>query len=133
LPDIHQLTDLQLAIMRVLWRAAATVQEITAALEPDRQLAPNTIATLLRRLERRGLVRHHAVGRQFVYTARVPEHVVRRSMVADLTEGLFGGNPALLVSHLLTERDIAPGDLARVKDLIAAHERRARKEDPSAP
>jgi hypothetical protein len=46
-------------------------------------------------------------------------------MVGDLTDMLFGGDPAALVSHLLSEREIAPGDLAKVKDLIAEHEARA--------
>ena len=41
----------------------------------------------------------------------------------------LAGHVAALVSHLLTEHDIAPGDLARVKQLIAAHEARARKEN----
>jgi BlaI family transcriptional regulator, penicillinase repressor len=130
--DTHQLTDLQLALMRVLWRGEATVQEITTALEPERRLALTTVATVLRRLERRGLVRHRTEGRQFVYAAKVAEPDVRRSMVAELTDGLFDGNPAALVSHLLTEGDIAPGDLARVKELVAAHERRARKENGNA-
>ena len=130
--DAHQLTDLQLAIMRALWQRATTVADITAALEPERRLAPTTVATLLRRLEARGLVRHRTRGRQFVFEATVPEHEVRDSMVGDLTDALFGGNAAALVSHLLTEHDIAPGDLARVKQLIVAHEARARKENDDA-
>ena len=66
------------------------------------------------------------------FEATGPEHEVRDSMVGDLTDTLFGGNTAALVSHLLTEHDIAPGDLARVKQLIAAHEDRARKEKDDA-
>jgi predicted transcriptional regulator len=130
--DTQQLTDLQLSIMRVLWRRDSTVQEITTELEPERGLAPTTVATVLRRLEKRGLVRHRTVGRQFVFSARVAEDDVRRSMVAELTDGLFDGDPAALVSHLLAEREIAPGDLARVKDLIEAHENRVRKENGHA-
>ena len=130
--DAHQLTDLQLAIMRALWHRAVTVADITAALGPGRRLAPTTVATILRRLEVRGLVRHRTRGRQFVFEATVPEHEVRDSMVGELTDALFGGDPAALVSHLLTEHDIAPGDLARVKQLIVAHEARARKENDDA-
>lgn len=126
MPDQHQVTDLQIALLRILWqRGAATVAEATSALEPSRGLAPTTVATLLRRLERRGLVAHDVRQRQFVYRATVAESEVRRSMVGDLTDLLFGGDPAALVSHLLSEREIAPGDLAKVKDLIAEHEARA--------
>ena len=53
------LTDLQLAILRVLWeRGRASVMEITDALRGSRGLAQQTIATILSRLEKRGIVSH---------------------------------------------------------------------------
>ncbi len=121
--DIHQLTDLQLSILRVLWsRGSATVQEITDALRSERGLAQQTIATVLTRLERRGIVRHETRQRQYIYSPVVTEPEVRRSMLAGLTETLFEGDVAALVTHLLSAREISDGDLARVKQLIAAHE-----------
>jgi predicted transcriptional regulator len=125
MPEAHQLTELQLAILRVLWdRGRATVAEITDALSEERGLAQTTIATLLSRLERRGIVAHEARNRQFVYSARVSESDVRHSMVRELTERLFEGDATALVSHLIAEREIGPGDLARVKALIEAHEKK---------
>jgi predicted transcriptional regulator len=124
--DTHQLTDLQLAILRVLWdRGRATAAEITEALRPERGLAQTTIATLLSRLERRGIVSHESRNRQFVYRARVSESAVRRSMVRELTEQLFEGDVTALVNHLLSGREISSGDLARVKAMIEAHEKGA--------
>ena len=56
-PRVPRLTAPQLEIMRVLWdRTEATVVEIHQALRAERPLAPTTIATLLSRLEKRGLV-----------------------------------------------------------------------------
>jgi predicted transcriptional regulator len=54
----------------------------------------------------------------------VTEPQVRRSMVTDLTHLLFDGSPAALISHLLAEKDIKPGDLDEVKRLIAEAEGR---------
>ena len=66
-PVTTSLTDLQLAIMRILWdRAEATVVEVQTRLRPERDLAQTTIATLLSRLEKRGVVEHRLDGRQFV-------------------------------------------------------------------
>ena len=114
------LTDLQLAIMRILWdRAEATVVEVQTRLRPERDLAQTTIATLLSRLEKRGVVEHRLDGRQFVYRPLVTEQEVRRSMVSELTTLLFDGSPEALMSHLLRSRDMAPGDLDRVKRMIA--------------
>ena len=123
-----QLSDLQLELLRVLWdRGEATAAEVHEVLrEQDRALAPTTVATLLSRLEKRGLVTHDARGRTYVYRACVPEHEVRRSMVTKLTTFFFGGDPAALVSHLLGGRTVAPDELAAIERLIAG----ARESDP---
>ncbi|MPZ21128.1 MAG: BlaI/MecI/CopY family transcriptional regulator [Luteitalea sp.] len=123
----YSLTELQLALMRVLWaRNEATVVEVQGALEAERPLAQSTVATLLSRLEKKGLLSHRVEGRQYVYRPTVSEADVKRSMVgqfAELAEGLFQGDVAALVSHLLTAQDVEAGDLARVKALIEARER----------
>ncbi len=120
--ETHQLTDLQIAIMRVLWeKGQATVAEICEALRPERQLALTTVATLLSRLEKRGVVDHETRARQFVYRSLVTESDVRRSMVSELTERLFDGDVAEMMSHLLTGREISPGDLDRIKAMLDEH------------
>ena len=121
------LTDLQLAIMRILWeRGEATVLEVQERLRPERDLAQTTIATILSRLEKREVVEHRSEGRQFVYRPLITEQEVRRSMVSELTALLFDGSSAALMSHLLGSRDIAPGDLDRVKRMISESERAER-------
>lgn len=120
----HQLSDLQLAIMSILWeREEATVAQVHEAMHATRTLAMTTVATLLSRLEKRGLIAHRSSGRQFIYCPRVSEKEVRRSMVAHLTDRLFQGNAAELVSHLLTSREIDAGDVARVRELLETRER----------
>ena len=122
MPDIHQLTELQITIMRVLWdRGQATVAEICEALKADRSLALTTVATMLSRLEKRGVVVHETRQRQFVYRATVTEHEVRRSMIEELTERLFDGDVTAVMSHLLSAREVSAGDLQRIRQLIEAH------------
>ena len=117
------LTDLQLAILRVLWeRDRASVLEITDALRGSRGLAQQTIATILSRLEKRGIVSHTTQRRQYIYRALVSEPDVRRTLLADLTERVFEGDVPALVSQLLSAQEMSPGDLARVKAMIADHE-----------
>lgn len=124
-PGSHHLGELQLAIMRVLWdEGEATVARVVEALPPDKRRAPTTIATMLTKLEKRGVVDHRAEGRQFVYRPLVEEAVVTRSMVSDLTERLFAGDAGALVSHLLREAEIHEPELDRLRRLIA--ERQAR-------
>jgi predicted transcriptional regulator len=128
MPRSFRLGDLQLAILRVLWeRGEATVAEVHEALARERGLAPTTIATMLQKLEKKGVVDHRSEGRRFVYRPLVSEDQVTRSMVAELTSQLFRGDVTALVSHLLSHHDVEPEELARLRRLIAAH---ARKEKP---
>lgn len=120
----RQLSELQLAILRVLWETGeARAAEVHAALSRDRGLAQTTVSTLLARLEKRGLIAHRSEGRQFVYRALVGEEELNRKMVHELADRLFTGDVAELVNHLLCARDVRPGDLARIKALIEERER----------
>ena len=123
-----RLTAPQLALLRVLWeRSEATVVEIQQALLDDRPLAPTTIATLLSRLERRGIVAYCTDGRQYVYRAVLRQSDAQQEALVEVTEGLFDGDVAEMVSQLLSSHEIRPGDLARVRALIEAKEQETKK------
>jgi len=116
---MFQITDLQLDILRVLWeREEATVAEVHGALPSHRDLASSTVATLLARLEKRELISHRTAGRRHVYRALISEDQVRRSVLDTVTEGVFGGDVAAIMSHLLDPRSVRPGDLDRVRQLL---------------
>jgi len=122
-----QLGDLQIAIMRALWTLGeGTVAQVRDALTEERELAPTTVATVLSRLEKGGLIVHHTENRQFIYRPLVSKTELLRMMVKDLVERLFQGDQTALVSHLLHESEISAGDLKRVKAMIAAKEKRAK-------
>jgi predicted transcriptional regulator len=118
-----RLGDLQVAILRVLWdEGEATVARVTEAIAGKRR-APTTIATMLSKLERRGIVAHRVEGRQFVYRARITEQEVTRTMVADLTQRLFEGDVSALVSHLIRSEEIERDELVRLRAMIVERER----------
>lgn len=115
----HRLGELQLAILRVLWeRGEATVAEVHEALHEDRGLAPTTIATMLTKMERKGVVAHRTEQRRFVYRATVREADVHRSMVKDLVDRLFAGDPTALVHHLVRHGEIDAAELDELRQMI---------------
>jgi predicted transcriptional regulator len=127
------LTELQLAIMDVLWnRGEAAVLDVHDELRAGRRIAQSTVATLLSRMEDKGVVEHRTVDRQYLYRATVSREQVRRSVVSEfseLTERLFSGDVAGLVSQLLTVRDANPEDLARAREIIEQKERELRERE----
>ena len=121
----HTLGELQHAIMQVLWaRDEATVAEVHEALFDERGLAPTTIATMLRKREDTGVVAPRVEDRHVVYQATVSEDAVRSTMVSELLDRLFAGDPAALVSHLVADHDIDGGEVEQLRTLLENAETR---------
>ena len=119
----QELTELQRELMRVLWqKGEASASEVWEALQPQKKLAATTVATLLSRLEKKGVVSHRVVGRTFIYRPKVEETAVRSSLL-DRVKDAFAGDVAALMAQLLDEHDVNAEDLARVRELIAAKQR----------
>jgi predicted transcriptional regulator len=110
--------------MKVLWQLGrASVAEVHEHLSAE-QLAYTTVATMLRKMEDRGLVQHDEEDRRFIYTAAVSEGEVTRSMADDFLERLFEGSLASAMSHLLETRDVSREELAELERLIKRRSRR---------
>ena len=117
---IHRLGDLQLRIMQALWeRGEATVSQVLVDLAAHADLAYTTVATMLRKMENRGLVIHRVEGRSFIYRAKVKAEEVSRSMADHLVDRLFEGSLTDAVNHLLTTREVSREELTRLERLIA--------------
>lgn len=129
----HGLTELQLRILDVLWdRETATVREVQEALEPEHALARTTVATMLSRLEDRGVIGHREDGREYRYHALVEKAGVRRSMLAEFTHRVFEGDVPALVGQLLGWEKVGREDIERVRALLEERERDRAELDDSA-
>jgi BlaI family transcriptional regulator, penicillinase repressor len=114
------LSDLQLMLMRVFWsRPSASAAEVVADLRSTRPLAHTTVATLLSRLEKRGLLIATREARQVTYRAAVSQQEVRRSMVSALLTALFDGEARGLLSHLVDQRRIGADELTEIRAALA--------------
>lgn len=121
----HRLGDLQHRILKILWsRGRATVADVHADLGGSDAFAYTTIATMLRKMEARALVRHQTEGRSFIYQAAVTEADVTHGMADRLVEHIFEGSLAEAVNHLLTSREVSREELRQLEKLIAEHKKR---------
>ncbi|MEX0715384.1 MAG: BlaI/MecI/CopY family transcriptional regulator [Planctomycetaceae bacterium] len=132
----RRLSRLQLAVMQVLWeRGRATVADVQEAIRTDQELAYSTLATILRRMERQGVVQHTVEGRTYLYEPLLAPENVGHSLIGDLVERVFAGSPSRLVSHLLESQSVDADELARIRAMIDEHARqppRKKKKGDSA-
>jgi predicted transcriptional regulator len=109
--------------MNVLWtKERATVGEVAQALRGAPRLAYNTVLTTLRILEQKGYVAHDKEGRAFVYIPLIGQRDARRQAIRHLLGRFFDNSPKLLLLNVLSEADVDPRTVRRLKSLLA-HER----------
>ena len=105
-------------VLRLVWESQhATVQQVYDALPANRKVTYVTVATLLRRLEEKGYLKHRVRGKAFIYTPAVKKEDVINRTIGDLVQRLFGGNPVPLMQHLALHSEITEEDIERLRDL----------------
>ena len=118
-------TDRELDVMAVLWdRSSATVAEVRDALEDE--LAYTTVLTVLRTLEEKGFVDHVGEGKAHRYRPLVARDRAGQSAVRRLVSKVFGGSSELLLTHLVSDKDLTAAELKRMRRLL---DQRLREEE----
>ena len=110
-------TDRELDIMSVLWRnGSGSVAEVRESLGED--VAYTTVLKILQILEEKGAVRHEPEGRAYRYFPLVAPQEAGGSALSRILEKIFGGSAELLLTQLVSDRDIPPRELARMRKLL---------------
>ncbi len=105
-------------ILRLVWQLdKATVQEVCNKLPAKRKIAYATVQTLLRRLEKKGYLKHRIRGKAHVFFAAVKSGKVIKRSVNDFLDRLFGGDPIPLMQYLAEHGKIDAGDIEELKRL----------------
>ena len=105
-------------ILRLVWQLnKATVQDVCNKLPAKRKIAYATVQTLLRRLEKKGYVKHHIRGKAHVFSAAVKSEKVIKRSVGDFLDRLFGGDPIPLMQYLAEHGKIDADDIEELKQL----------------
>ncbi len=119
-------SERELEILKVLWElGSGTVREVHERMCRDRECAFNTVQTLLRIMEDKGLVKHRAEGRTFIYSPTYS----RQRLTARFLHKVFDGSIDRLVLTLLEAEDSSPEELKELEQLIANARRQRQTRD----
>jgi BlaI family transcriptional regulator, penicillinase repressor len=127
--------DSELDVLKVLWDLGqATVREALETLRSaGRQWSYATVATLLDRLESKGLVTSDRRELAFVYRPVISTQEVRQKRVNSLVDKLYQGEPGLLVLHLLKSHPLDPTQAKEVRAVLDEMvTEKSRKKDKSS-
>ena len=111
------LTERETDVMAVLWDLdSGTVAEVRKLL-PD-ELAYTTVLTVLRTLEKKGYVVHEEEGKAHRYLPAVERQTARDSALKRITRKLFSGSPELLMAQLVSDRELTPEEIRKLRKML---------------
>jgi predicted transcriptional regulator len=112
--------DSELDVLKVLWdRGQGTVREVLETLQAaGRSWSYATVATLLDRLETKGMVTSDRRDLAFIYSPAISAQDVRQKRVESLVDKLYQGEPGLLVLHLLKSHPLDADQAKEVRALL---------------
>lgn len=120
----RRLTDLELAIMQVVWEAEPaplTVRGVAERLRArtGKSHAYTTVQTMMGILRRKGALRSRpGPGRAHEYTAGMSREDATSSMTEDFVERMFGGSAEPLMAHLIEQQGVDRDTLEELRRLI---------------
>ena len=124
---IRELTKAEEEIMRVLWQLKkGFVKDVLAELpesgrsdpQPPSKPAYNTVSTIIRILEKKGLVGYTAYGKTHEYYPLITEEEYRRFQTEQLMSNYFDNSLKKLVSFFVQDKTISLKEADEIINLL---------------
>ncbi|HEY4785982.1 MAG TPA: BlaI/MecI/CopY family transcriptional regulator [Bacteroidales bacterium] len=115
---MKEITKAQEEILKALWKISeGAVSDILEALHGTKP-AYNTVATVIKVLEKKKYVSHKTFGKTNVYYPMVTEHEYAKFILKDTAKGFFNGSLNQMVSFFMKNKDLSLNELEELKDMI---------------
>jgi predicted transcriptional regulator len=127
-PRHEQPTPAELELLKHLWdlgrpaSVRAVLERVNlGAAEPR---AYTSVMSLLNVMADKGLVERTPQGRAYLYAPVTPRESTLRSLLGETLERVYDGSASLLVAHLLDQSRPDSGELAEIRGLLDAYQKR---------
>lgn len=98
-------------IMELLWQSPLTLMELVRQLGQTEGWAKSTVATMVRRMASKGLIRYKENGRTKTFCAAVEKEEVIATETSSLLHRAYDGSIGLLVSTMAKRNDLTRADI----------------------
>lgn len=118
---IHQLSDAELEIMKIVWTNkqpiffAFLLEELTAR---GKTWQKNTLITLLSRLMDKGYLKAKKLGRRNEYTVLISETEYKTSQTKNLVDKIYEGSAKGLISNLIESDLLTDEEYKELKRIL---------------
>ncbi len=114
------LTEVELEVMNAIWALGrCTVREVHEALSQERELAYTSVATMMKILEQKRILRAQKGEKAHFYEPLLLKSEYEAMSLKHLANHLFEGSPTSMVMRLLDGTDLSKPEIDAIRKLLA--------------
>ena len=115
---MKRLTKAEEQIMQILWEIGeGFVKDIIEHL-PDPKPAYNTVSTIVRILEKKGFVSHHAYGNSHAYYPLIAKEDYTKDYLKSIMKDYFSDSFKEMVSFFAKDKEMSVEELEEIRKMI---------------
>jgi predicted transcriptional regulator len=124
---MKELTKAQEDILKVLWEIKdGAVSDVLEKLK-DPKPAYNTVATVIKVLEKKAYVTHKTYGKTNVYSAVVSKQEYVKNLMKSTITGLFNGSLNQMMSYFVKNKEVGIIELEELKSMLEEEIKKQKK------
>jgi predicted transcriptional regulator len=112
------LTGNEWLVMEALWKAPATLMELVHALGRDPGWAKSTTATMVRRMEEKGLIHHEEGEKAKRFYPSISREEAAAAETRTLLDKAFDGSVGMMVNTLVKQEQLSREEIDALYDIL---------------
>lgn len=118
--DIPQISESEYEVMKVVWKyEPISTPEIVEKVLQDIDWKPNTVQTMLSRLEKKKALKAKKVGRAYVYQSRIEQYEFVEKKSKLFLDQFFGGTLNSMVLNFIENDQLSDEDISELKQILS--------------
>jgi predicted transcriptional regulator len=125
---MKELTKAEEQIMHVLWELGKGFVKDIIALLPEPKPATTTVSTIVRILEKKGIVSHTAYGKTYEYFPLISKEEYTKLFMRNFVKNYFSDSYQEMVSFFAGDKKLSVSELEEIKKIISEEIQKQKKD-----
>ena len=123
---LTELSHSEWLVMEELWKSPHTLMELVALLGDSVGWSKSTVATMVRRMEEKGIIGYRERGRAKEFYPILSRKTVTERETNSLLQRAYNGSLGLLVSAMASSRGLTQADIDELYEILRKAEEDAK-------
>ena len=115
---MKEITRAQEELLKALWELKEGAVSNVLEILPDPKPAYNTVATVIKVLEKKGYLSHRTFGKTNVYYPLISKKEYAHYVLKETCLGLFNGSLDQLLSSFIKSKEVSVYELEELKNML---------------